>query len=102
MERPKYSIYVADGSSNIIGAVFIKITDYKNGLIKHIPTDEKYRKHGISRGMLEYVMWKENLSFLSADTDAESVDFYAKTGFNAKPLGEKYPGIERFYCEMSK
>lgn len=47
--------------------------------------------------MLKFVL--EDYLVVSAETDADAVEFYRKYGFKIKSLGEKYPGVERFLCE---
>ncbi|PFE51898.1 GNAT family N-acetyltransferase, partial [Bacillus cereus] len=40
------------------------------------------------------------LTYIEAETDKEAVGFYKKCNFKIESLGEKYPGIERFYCYL--
>lgn len=49
--------------------------------------------------MIEFVQQKYSFSPMYAETDHEALRFYEKCGFAVKSLGEKYPGVERFYCE---
>ncbi|GAA0394735.1 hypothetical protein GCM10008933_26940 [Paenibacillus motobuensis] len=37
-----------------------------------------------------------------AETDQDAIGFYSKIGFEIHSLGEKYPGVERFQCILSK
>ena len=37
---------------------------------------------------------------ITAETDRDAVEFYWSSGFKVTSLGEKYPGVERFLCEL--
>lgn len=50
--------------------------------------------------MIKEVLRMHQLMYLEAETDDEAVEFYKKIGFQVKSLGEKYPGVERFYCYL--
>ena len=40
------------------------------------------------------------LNELNAETHRDAVDFYKRLGFDIESLGEKYPGVERFWCTL--
>jgi len=37
---------------------------------------------------------------ITAETVRDAVKFYWSSGFKVTSLGEKYPGVERFLCEL--
>jgi len=49
--------------------------------------------------MIDFIIEKHSLSMISTETDQDAVNFYNKIGFSITSLGEKYPGVERFWCE---
>ncbi|MGE7881959.1 GNAT family N-acetyltransferase [Bacillus sp. NPDC094077] len=70
--------------------------------ICHIAVMPKYRHQGIALQMIKEVVRMHQLTYVEAETDGEAVEFYKKSGFEIKSLGEKYPGIERFHCYLEK
>ncbi|MGE6539177.1 GNAT family N-acetyltransferase [Bacillus luti] len=70
--------------------------------ICHIAVMPKYRHRGIALRMINEIVRVHQLTYIEAETDDEAVEFYKKSGFEIKSLGEKYPGIERFHCYLEK
>ena len=62
----------------------------------HLATDPHYRQSGIGTALIHWVHARHPSIPLVAETDADAVRFYEKTGFTGTSLGEKYPGVERF------
>ena len=62
----------------------------------HLATDPHCRRHGIGTALIHWVHARHPSIPLTAETDADAVRFYEKTGFTSTSLGEKYPGVERF------
>ncbi|MEH6934440.1 GNAT family N-acetyltransferase [Bacillus sp. JJ783] len=82
------------------GCIGIALIDTNRARICHIAVDEKYRNHGIALQMIKEIVRKYELTYIEAETDREAVGFYKKCNFKIESLGEKYPGIERFYCYL--
>jgi len=80
----------------------IEIIGTNKARICHIAVVPQYRHKGIALQMIKEVVRMHQLTYLEAETDDEAVEFYKKIGFQVKSLGEKYPGIERFYCYLEK
>ncbi len=85
----------------VVGLIGLRIDSLGQAVIKHISVSVDIRRHGIGRYMLNYVIEKYSLTKLAAETDNEAVGFYQKCGFTVMSLGEKYPGVERFQCELN-
>ncbi|MDN4071264.1 hypothetical protein NYE70_06050 [Paenibacillus sp. FSL R5-0407] len=51
---------------------------------------------------IEMINQENSIRRIDAETDMDAVDFYRKIGFQIIRLGEKYPGIERFKCILTK
>ena len=49
--------------------------------------------------MIDKLIQIYSVKLVSAETDKDAVNFYKRYGFSIISLGEKYPGVERFYCE---
>ena len=65
-------------------------------LLLHLATDPVYRQRGIGTALIHWAQSRRPDIPLVAETDADAVRFYEKTGFTSTSLGEKYPGVERF------
>lgn len=68
--------------------------------ILHIAVDERKRRQGIGREMINKFVALEKPTELVAETDNDAVGFYRRYGFSIRSLGEKYPGVERFHCSL--
>ncbi|QWG56573.1 N-acetyltransferase [Bacillus mycoides] len=82
------------------GCIGIALIDTNRARICHIAVDEKYRNHGIALQMIKEIVRKYELTYIEAETDREAVGFYKKCNFKIESLGEKYLGVERFYCYL--
>ena len=67
-------------------------------IIKHIAVIPEARFKGVGSRMIKFLLTNDVIKQLIAETDKEAVAFYHKFGFSVSSLGEKYPGVERFYC----
>jgi len=82
------------------GCIGIALIHTNRARICHIAVDEKYRNHGIALQMIKEIVRKYELTYIEAETDKEAVGFYKKCNFKIESLGEKYLGVERFYCYL--
>ena len=92
-----YGFIDKDGSA--LGIVGLK-GEGASAEILHIAVDEHKRNCGIGRRIIDELLKLENLTELTAETDHDAVEFYRRYGFDIQSLGEKYPGVERFYCRL--
>ena len=92
-----YSIYRCrvDGTLGLIG---FEARSNDEALIRHIAVDPSGQRRGIGRLMITAAVEELGYKTLSAETDADAVEFYSSCGFRIESLGEKYPGVERFNC----
>ncbi len=95
---PQRRLYVWEEEGQPVGILGIERVGRDAALLLHIATDDRYRRHGIARKMVNEVIAQEGLQALYSETDQESVGFYRAFGFHVTSLGEKHPGIERFSC----
>ncbi|MBO8171980.1 MAG: GNAT family N-acetyltransferase [Bacillaceae bacterium] len=84
----------------VIGCIGVEI-NVNHCEIKHIAVSPEERGKGIASKMIKFLFEKYNLTTIIAETDREAVQFYRKIGFTVTSLGEKYPGVERFFCEFT-
>ncbi|MGC0365139.1 ribosomal protein S18 acetylase RimI-like enzyme [Rhodococcus sp. 27YEA15] len=62
----------------------------------HLATASEYRRRGVGKTLVEWLRGYSPGSDVVAETDRDAVAFYEATGFAVRPLGNKYPGVERF------
>jgi ribosomal protein S18 acetylase RimI-like enzyme len=91
-------LYRTADYSGIIG---IELKDNGKIEIKHIAVDPVHRKQSIGKKMIDEISAMTKCSLMFLETSDHAVGFYRKCGFSAKSLGEKYPGIVRYYCEKN-
>jgi N-acetylglutamate synthase-like GNAT family acetyltransferase len=94
----KRKLYGFEFEGEIVGCIGIEFISSNDCEIKHIAVSLTQRGKGIGSKMIKFVCDKHSLSFISAETDKDAVDFYRNYGFEITSLGEKYPGVERFLC----
>ncbi len=98
MQSSSQQLFVKE--NNIIGCIGIEIIS-QNCEIKHIAVSPNERGNGIGSKMINFLCKKYSLSHIFAETDTYAVKFYKKFGFKIISLGERYPGVERFLCEIN-
>ena len=104
-------LYLTDDSRGLYGEVIHQRLAGLIGLVpsseeavelKHIAIKSQYRRHGLGTKLI-YEYWQSYHPVkIIAETDQDAVGFYSKAGFEVHSLGEKYPGVERFQCILSK
>ena len=67
--------------------------------IRHISVPLRYRRQGIGTLLLEEVKKQYKGCKIMAETDTESVDFYAKSGFTCHGFNGPYGNL-RYKCEV--
>ena len=67
-------------------------------IITHIAVHPEWKERGIGRKLIEFI--RDDLKFvrIAVETDDGAVGFYRSCGFEIEPLGEKYPGVQRYRC----
>lgn len=98
MQSPGRKLYKYDLETEVAGCIGIELLGPKRCEIKHIAVSSNCRGIGIGSKMISFILEKYSVSFMSAETDKDAVNFYRKYGFKITSLGEKYPGVERFQC----
>lgn len=97
---PNRKLFSAEVNGEIVSCIGVEFHNFKKGVIKHIAVLPIKRDSGIGRSMISFICSKYKLKSLLAETDKDAVLFYASLGFQITSLGEKYPGVERFLCEL--
>ncbi len=87
-----------DGGA-LVGCIGVEVA---SGTILNIGVREGARGRGFGRALVEGAASALGLTHLRAETDGEAVGFYRRCGFTVTPLGERYPGVERFACVLER
>ena len=98
---PTLKVYCFKNHCEYVGILIIKVVDNRAEIIG-MAVDEKRRCSGIGREMLKFVIEKENIKFITAQTDDNAVGFYEKCGFEIKKKAVRYPDgdVIRYNCQM--
>jgi ribosomal protein S18 acetylase RimI-like enzyme len=84
----------------VLGSVGLQLAAPGEAVIRNIAVLPEHRGQGIGRAMVRQVWARYALHRLNAETDTAAVGFYRRCGFAITSLGEKWPGTERFDCEL--
>lgn len=98
LNSPNQHLFAYIKENVTVGCIGIEI----NGMdceIKHIAVAPQERGRGVGSSMIHYLIEKCDLNSITAETDDDAVEFYRKVGFRILSLGEKYPGVVRYWCE---
>jgi uridine kinase len=84
----------------LVGCLGYEPAGAGHAVIRHIAVAAAARRRGIGRQMVDWLAATERLDRVTAETDRHAVGFYRRRGFQVTSLGERYPGVERFSCEL--
>ncbi|MFX3673487.1 MAG: GNAT family N-acetyltransferase [Paenisporosarcina sp.] len=93
-------LYSWEVNGEAIGCMGIEFINEDHCEIKHIAVSPAARGNGVGRKMIDFICDEYSFELISAETDKDAVEFYRSYGFKITSLGEKYPGVERFLCEL--
>lgn len=85
---------------NIAG--IIVINNHDNNIIESISVAMRYRKIGIGKKLINYVVDTLDINTIEAETDDDAVDFYRNCGFYIENLGFKYENVRRYRSRLTK
>ena len=91
--------YEVDG--RVLGSVGLGLVAPGEAIIRDIAVLPEHRGQGIGHQMVRQLWARFALCRLTTETDADAVEFYRRCGFAITSLGEKWPGTERFDCELT-
>lgn len=57
-----------------------------------------HRRAGVAAQLIRDAGRRSGCSRIEAETDDDAVAFYRAAGFTIEPLGERYPGVQRYRC----
>lgn len=91
-------LYGCEEGGELIGLIGVAADGEGDAEIRHLVVAREQRGGGIGRWMIDALLEELNLERVVAETDGERVGFYRGCGSAIESLGEKYPGVERFWC----
>lgn len=66
-------------------------------LIRHLSVHSSWQRQGIGRALIDFIIQDKKATFIVAETDSQSVEFYCKIGFSCREIVKN--GYPRFKCE---
>lgn len=98
---PSTALLLARDDGQPVGVVGYTVLEATVRIL-HIATDRAARRTGVGRQLLAALREKTPPQLpLVAETDLDALGFYLANDFIAESLGEKYPGVERFYVRSA-
>lgn len=95
---PNRKLYGIAKSEEFFACIGVEFLEASQCEIKHIAVSPEMRGQNIGSEMIDFICQSYPFHQIIAETDQQAVEFYRKYGFSVSSLGEKYPGVERFYC----
>ena len=95
------SAFAWEDDNHIYGVILLKRLAGNEVEIVSIATDPAVRNQKIASRLISHAIRALNCAIINAETDDDAVGFYRKYGFQIKSLGEKYPGIIRYFCTLN-
>lgn len=92
-------VLVACSRSDLVGTLIYEASGSEHGEIVAIASAKEWEGHGVGRALVSSLRARVGHPLI-AETDDEALAFYQALGFRIKPLGEKYPGIQRYQCVL--
>ena len=90
--------YEEDGDP--VACIGIETTAPGTAVIQQLVVARHARGKGLGSSLIRDTCQILALRRVTAETDRDAVEFYRRCGFKICSLGEKYPGVERFLCEL--
>ena len=100
---PSVRVYVCKSRGEKTGMMVLKFSDSGAEIIG-IAVPEKFRRRGIGRNLIQFAMESEDVKWIEAQTDDDSVGFYRKCGFTEERIVVDYPdgSVVRYNCVLCK
>ncbi|MFC6617174.1 GNAT family N-acetyltransferase [Deinococcus radiophilus] len=90
-----------EDEAGLLGLIGLRPLSPGQAEITHMAVQPGTQRRGMGRQLLALAA-AQGWTDLSAETDAQAVDFYRACGFAITSLGERYPGTERFLCRWTQ
>lgn len=97
-EDVNLALWGVEDDGSLIGCLGVRCSPHGDVVILHLSVHPAHRRRYVASRMIESLLQSGAVQTVSAETDQDAVDFYARCGFAIRSLGEKYPGVERFAC----
>ncbi|MNJ48395.1 acetyltransferase [compost metagenome] len=89
-------------NNELVGLIGISYLTEDEVELRHMAVKSNKRRLGLGKKLIRDFINENLIKKMEAETDKDAVDFYRKIGFQIMSLGEKYPGVERFKCILTK
>lgn len=100
-QRDDHHLHTIREAGETVALIGIRLTQ-DEATILQIAVAPAHQGKSLGRKMIDHVLEHHPVRLLRAETDRDAVGFYRTLGFRVTPLGEKYPGVERFICQLER
>ena len=92
------TLWAARCAGTPVGILRLHSSERNRCIITHVAVHPEWQERGIGRKLIEFI--RDELKFvrIETETDDGAVGFYRSCGFEIEPLGERYPGVQRYRC----
>lgn len=98
--NPNLHAFSCVENGGIVGVIVLERRGTAAKIVS-IAVEPACRGRGIGSGLISYAAGVLKCGEICAETDDDAVGFYRRCGFEVVSLGEKYPGIIRYWCALS-
>ena len=97
---PNLTLIGYEEGEDPVACIGIETTAPGTAVIHQLVVAGHARGKGLGSSLIRDACQIFALRRVTAETDRDAVEFYRRFGFKIRSLGEKYPGVERFRCEL--
>lgn len=90
-----YACYI---ESVLVGVIGLSKIDNDKLIIKHIAVSSTFKRQKIASTMLDFIIERERVDVVEAETDDDAVSFYKGYGFSIKKLPYNDATGQRYQC----
>ena len=100
--RQDTDIFACICSGQFAGIISLERTSCTTAEILGIAVKKEYQRRGIGKVLVHFAVQTLGVSFLTAETDDESVEFYKNSGFSITPFTRHFPDadVTRYNCVL--
>lgn len=95
---PEWYLFGYRIGGDMVGCIGVQLVTFKEGVIQHLIVLPEHRRKGIGRALVGHTLRRFRLERLTAETDANPVDFFRACGATVEHLDTG----ERFRCVWAK
>lgn len=100
--HPDRPLVGVESDGDLVGLIGLRVVSSDAAVIGHLVVRRDRRRRGFGRQLVAAASRMYPSATITAETDRDAVEFYRRLGFGIESLGERYPGVERFNCKLTR